>query len=162
MPADTRLFRLAVVCLALVLAVAACGGGGGKKKEHGSASKASKACPEKLNFRLGSVPAGFSHTLVKGPAAGQPEIKNVVIYHVNGPSGRYIELFRGGERHKLPKKGKTARSIGGNIAHVGQITGGYGAKVRLSRGRCSKYQFEGHGLGELDMAKVVGGLKSTV
>jgi hypothetical protein len=155
-PTPPRLFRLAVVLLALAL-VASCGGGGdGDRKNEGRGDKNS-ACPDKLPIKSTKLPTGFSSNVIDGPAQGSPELRNVRIWHYNGPESKVLEVFRGGQRHKFTK-GTPMRALE-TIARVGKIEGGYAAKIRLGRGRCSRYVYEGRGLDEKDMKGVVSGLK---
>ena len=155
MPRRTRLFRLAVVLTALVF-VAACGNGGDGRKNEGRGDKNS-ACPEKLPIKTTKLPEGFSSNVIDGPAQGSPPVENVRIWHYNGPEAKVLEVFRGGQRHKFTK-GTPVRALE-TIARIGKIEGGYAAKIRLGRGRCSRYVYEGRGLDDKDMKTVVSGLK---
>lgn len=157
MPAMSRLSRLAVVLVA-VLVAAACGGNGGSdaRRNPGRGEKG-EACPDKLPISATRLPTGFSDDPVKGPAAGNRELENVRIWHYNGPEAKFIEVFRGGERHKFTR-GTAMRALE-TIARVGKIDGGYGAKIRLGRGRCSRYVYEGRGISEGDMKAIVNGLR---
>ena len=155
MPRRTRLFRLAVVLTALVF-VASCGSGNGSRKNEGRGDKNS-ACPEKLPIKTTKLPEGFSSNVIDGPAQGSPPVENVRIWHYNGPEAKVLEVFRGGQRHKFTK-GTPVRALE-TIARIGKIEGGYAAKIRLGRGRCSRYVYEGRGLDDKDMKTVVSGLK---
>jgi hypothetical protein len=157
MPAISRLSRLVVALIAALL-VASCGGDGegGGKRNPGRGDKES-ACPDKLPIAATKLPSGFSDNAVKGPAAGNREIENVRIWHYNGPEAKFIEVFRGGQRHKFTK-GTPMRALE-TIARVGKIDGGYAAKIRLGRGRCSRYVYEGRGVSEGELKNIVTGLK---
>jgi hypothetical protein len=157
MPAISRVSRLAVVLLAAVL-VASCGGDGepAERRNQGRGEKGS-ACPDKLPIAATKLPSGFSDDAVKGPAAGNKELENIRIWHYNGPEAKYVEVFRGGERHKF-RRGTAVRALE-TIARIGKIDGGYGAKIRLGRGRCSRYVYEGRGVSEGDIKAIVGGLR---
>jgi hypothetical protein len=155
MPAKNRLFRLAVVLLVVALA-ASCGSSGGTKKNAGRGDP-NAACPDKLPIKATKLPAGFSSTIANGPVPGSPEINNVRIWHYNGPGSKALEVFRGGQRHKFTK-GTPVRSLE-TIARIGKIEGGAAAKIRLGRGRCSRYVYEGRGLATADMKTIAGGLR---
>jgi hypothetical protein len=148
----------AVTLLIAFALAASCGGGGdnGARNNPGRGDK-NAACPEKLPLETTKLPAGFSSNLVKGVAPGKSEIKNVRAWHYSGPEAKVIEVFRGGQRHKFTK-GKPIRSAG-TIARTGKIEGGYAAKLRLGRGRCSRYVYEGIGLNESEIKDVAAGLK---
>ena len=156
-PARSALRAFAVVVVAALL-VASCGGdgNGGARRNPGRGDKES-ACPDKLPIAATRLPTGFSDDAVKGPAAGNGELENVRIWHYTGPEAKFIEVFRGGQRHKFTK-GNPMRSLE-TIARVGKIDGGYAAKIRLGRGRCSRYVYEGRGISEGDIKAVMTGLK---
>lgn len=158
MPAFPGVPRLAVVLIALTFA-AACGGGdgGGDGRERPGAGDPKGLCPDKLPLAVGRLPDGFSSNVVKGPAQGNDELKDVQIWHYSGPEAKFIEVFRGGERHKFTK-GNPTRALG-TIVRIGKIDGGYGAKFRIGRGRCSRYVYEGRGLTEAQMKSLVGSLR---
>jgi hypothetical protein len=154
MPPTRRLFRLAVVALALVL-VASCGGGSGAKQRGGGRGR-EKPCPQRLPFRATVLPDGFANDLVKGTGRGSASASTVA-YHYSGPEAKYIDVFRGGQLHKF-KNGKPVNVLGA-LAHMAKVDDVWALKVRLARGRCSKYQFEGHGVSEGEMRKFATGLK---
>lgn len=156
MPARRRLFRLAVLVLALVLA-AGCGSSGERPRRNQGRDDKGGACPDNLPIKATKLPAGFTSNVVDGPAQGAEEIDNVRIWHYNGPEAKVIEVFRGGQRHKFTK-GTPVRALE-TIARIGKIEGGAAAKLRLGRGRCSRYVYEGRGLDENAMKTVVSGLK---
>ena len=156
MPARGRLFRLAVVLLALALA-ASCGSSGERGKRNEGRGSKSEACPDNLPIKATKLPAGFSSDPADGPAQGAEEIKNVRIWHYNGPEAKVIEVFRGGQRHKFTK-GTPVRALE-TIARIGKIPDGAAAKLRLGRGRCSRYVYEGRGVDTNAMKAIMAGLK---
>jgi hypothetical protein len=156
MPARHRLFRLAVVLLVLALG-ASCGSSGERAKRNEGRGDKGEACPDNLPIKATKLPSGFTSNVVDGPAQGSATIKNVRIWHYNGPEAKVIEVFRGGQRHKFTK-GTPVRALE-TIARVGKIDGGAAAKLRLGRGRCSRYVYEGRGLAEADLKSIVSGLK---
>ena len=156
MPARSRLFRLAVVLLALVLA-AACGSSGERTRRNEGRGDKGEACPNNLPIKATKLPAGFTSNVVDGPAQGEKTIDNVRIWHYNGPEAKVIEVFRGGQRHKFTK-GTPVRALE-TIARIGKIDGGAAAKLRLGRGRCSRYVYEGRGLDTNAMKAIMAGLK---
>jgi hypothetical protein len=156
MPARNRLFRLAVVLIAVVLA-AACGSSGEQPRRNEGRGEKGEACPDNLPIKATKLPTGFTSNVVDGPAQGNKEIENVRIWHYNGPEAKVIEVFRGGQRTKFTK-GTPVRALE-TIARIKKIDGGTGAKLRLGRGRCSRYVYEGRGLSEADMKAIMTGLK---
>lgn len=156
MPARSGLFRLVVVLIAVAL-TAACGSRGEQTRRNEGRGEKGEACPNNLPIKATKLPTGFTSNVVDGPAQGSPEIDNVRIWHYNGPEAKVIEVFRGGQRHKFTK-GTPVRALE-TIARIKKIDGGTGAKLRLGRGRCSRYVYEGRGLSEADMKTVMAGLK---
>jgi hypothetical protein len=156
MPARNRVFRLAVVLITLALA-ASCGSSGEQPRRNEGRGDKGEACPDNLPIQATKLPAGFTTNVVDGPAQGAKEIENVRIWHYNGPEAKVIEVFRGGQRTKFTK-GTPVRALE-TIARIKKINNGTAAKLRLGRGRCSRYVYEGRGLSEADMKTIVAGLK---
>ncbi len=158
MPARKLVIRL-VICAITLAVFASCGGDDAAKKA--GASDRNKACSEGLPFKFGSLPTGFSKSLEDGPAPGQDGVRTSVAYHIKGPEAKYIEVFRGGARHKYEKgkdpKGRVVRVLGG-IARLNKIDGVNVLRIRIARGRCSRYQVEGNGLSEAEMTKIAAGI----
>jgi hypothetical protein len=153
MLAPKRLYALVAVVLALVLT--ACGGGGEEPAARPGKER-DKACQEALPFKFGSVPTGFSKTLNKGPAPRLDAVKDTVVYHMLGPEGKYIEVFRGGQRHKIKKSKRVV--VLGRAGRINKFDGGTALRFRLGRGRCSAYQVEGRALSETDVRKIAAGI----
>lgn len=156
MPASPRVYRLAVLLVALLLA-GACGSGGEEPRRNEGRGDKGEACPDSLPISASRLPTGFSSDVQEGPAQGAEEIDNVRIWHYNGPEAKVIEVFRGGQRHKFTK-GTPVRALE-TIARIGKIENGVAAKLRLGRGRCSRYVYEGRGLTEDQMKTIVAGLR---
>lgn len=147
--------RATALALAAVLALGACGGGDGPTKVRGDGT-----CKDEVPIRATFLPAGFEEELVRGPGGNKPEVEDAIAYHWAGPAtDRYIDVFRGPARNKL--KGSKVRMLR-KTGRIGKISGGgFGAKVKLGRGTCTRYQFEAFGVSEADFTKFVGGLQRT-
>jgi hypothetical protein len=143
---------LIAVVLALTLAVSC---GGGDRNEAGP--KSQDPCPDKVEFTLGNVPKGFSSTPEKGPAAGLSTVKNAAMWHVNGPEGKYIEVFRGSRRTLFTNGLRVAVLRGRGV--LTRIDNLYALKFRLDEGRCERYQLEARGLTAKEIQAVVAGIK---
>jgi len=124
-------------CLLVAVVAAACG----KSETPGTLvpkSAPNKPCSDQLPFTVGYLPAGFSRQLQPGPEPGKPPIKNVTIFHLMAPGGKYIEILRGGKRGIL--NGSVGIIVMNRTGSIGPTTGGNAINFRLGSSRCARYQ----------------------
>ena len=77
-------------------------------------------------------------------------------WHYNGPSGKYVDIFRAGFRNTL--EGSVGIIVLNHLAHIGPIPRGYAVRFHLAPRPCALFQVEAIGVSSQDTVKIAHGL----